>query len=160
MPRKKEPKLTNSIRELRAAAPGMTQQDLADRVGVTRQTIIALEGAHTPPRWPWPCGSPRSSARKPRTCFGSKNSRCPASTGRRWWRREPSYFFLPDFLPAFFFVEAFFGAAVLVTVAALPPAFLPNALSQPAEYLSVAPTRTIVTVVYLSTNQIHWKRWR
>jgi putative transcriptional regulator len=44
MPRKKEPTLTNCIRELRAAAPGMTQQDLADRVGVTRQTIIALEG--------------------------------------------------------------------------------------------------------------------
>ena len=44
MPRKREPKLTNSIRELRTAAPGMTQQDLADRVGVTRQTIIALEG--------------------------------------------------------------------------------------------------------------------
>jgi putative transcriptional regulator len=41
--------LTNCIRELRAAKAGMTQQDLADRVGVTRQTIIALEGgAYTP----------------------------------------------------------------------------------------------------------------
>jgi putative transcriptional regulator len=49
VPRKKEPRLTNCIRELRAAQPGMTQQDLADRVGVTRQTIVALEGgAYTP----------------------------------------------------------------------------------------------------------------
>ncbi len=49
MPRKKEPRLRNSIRELRGANGGMTQQDLADRVGVTRQTIIALEGgAYTP----------------------------------------------------------------------------------------------------------------
>jgi putative transcriptional regulator len=35
--------LTNTIRELRAAAGGMTQQQLADRVGVTRQTIHAIE---------------------------------------------------------------------------------------------------------------------
>jgi putative transcriptional regulator len=49
MPRKKEPTLTNCIRDLRAAAAGMTQQELADRVGVTRQTIVALEGgAYTP----------------------------------------------------------------------------------------------------------------
>ncbi len=48
MPRKKEPTLRNCIRELRASTE-MTQQDLADRVGVTRQTIIALEGgAYTP----------------------------------------------------------------------------------------------------------------
>jgi putative transcriptional regulator len=49
MPRKKEPALTNCVRDLRAADSGMTQQDLADRVGVTRQTIVALEGrAYTP----------------------------------------------------------------------------------------------------------------
>jgi putative transcriptional regulator len=49
MPRKKEPTLTNCIRELRTRGSGMTQQDLADHVGVTRQTIIALEGgAYTP----------------------------------------------------------------------------------------------------------------
>lgn len=49
MPRKREPKLTNRVRELRSANSGMTQQDLADRVGVTRQTIVALEGrAYTP----------------------------------------------------------------------------------------------------------------
>lgn len=44
MPRKKESTLSNCVRELRAAKAGMTQQELADRVGVTRQTIIALEG--------------------------------------------------------------------------------------------------------------------
>ncbi len=49
MPRKKEPALSNCIRDLRTASTGMTQQELADRVGVTRQTIIALEGgAYTP----------------------------------------------------------------------------------------------------------------
>ncbi|HTU27042.1 MAG TPA: helix-turn-helix transcriptional regulator [Pirellulales bacterium] len=49
MPRKKEPTLSNSIRELRTGKVPMTQQELADRVGVTRQTIIALEGgAYTP----------------------------------------------------------------------------------------------------------------
>ena len=49
MPRKKEPTLSNCVRDLRTAKSGMTQQELADRVGVTRQTIIALEGgAYTP----------------------------------------------------------------------------------------------------------------
>jgi putative transcriptional regulator len=35
--------ISNTIRELRAAA-GMTQQDLADLIYVTRQTVIAIEG--------------------------------------------------------------------------------------------------------------------
>lgn len=35
--------VTNSIRELRFAAGEMTQAELADKVGVTRQTIIAIE---------------------------------------------------------------------------------------------------------------------
>ena len=48
MPRKKEPTLSNGVRDLRSAA-GMTQQELADLVSVTRQTIVALEGqAYTP----------------------------------------------------------------------------------------------------------------
>lgn len=33
----------NRIRELRFQANEMTQQQLADRVGITRQTVIALE---------------------------------------------------------------------------------------------------------------------
>lgn len=49
MPRNKEPTLKNCVRELRGQVSGMTQQDLADRVNVTRQTIVALEGgAYTP----------------------------------------------------------------------------------------------------------------
>jgi putative transcriptional regulator len=36
------PAMRNQIRELRALRE-MTQQELADRVGVTRQTIIAME---------------------------------------------------------------------------------------------------------------------
>ena len=35
--------IANRIRELRFSSGEMTQQDLADRVGITRQTIIALE---------------------------------------------------------------------------------------------------------------------
>jgi len=37
------PGLSNSIRELRAER-SMTQQQLADAIGVTRQTVIAIEG--------------------------------------------------------------------------------------------------------------------
>ncbi len=41
--------VTNSIRSLRFAAGEMTQAELADRVGVTRQTIIAIEqGRYSP----------------------------------------------------------------------------------------------------------------
>lgn len=36
--------LTNHIRILRSRHDEMTQQELADRVGVTRQTINAIEG--------------------------------------------------------------------------------------------------------------------
>jgi putative transcriptional regulator len=37
-------KLRNSLRELRHRRGGITQQELADRVGITRQTVIAIEG--------------------------------------------------------------------------------------------------------------------
>jgi putative transcriptional regulator len=41
--------VTNSIRALRFANGEMTQADLADRVGVTRQTIIDIEqGRYSP----------------------------------------------------------------------------------------------------------------
>lgn len=35
--------LTNNIRTLRFHANEMTQQELADKTGVTRQTIVAIE---------------------------------------------------------------------------------------------------------------------
>jgi putative transcriptional regulator len=45
----KPTRVTNSIRALRFANGEMTQADLADRVGVTRQTIIAIEqGRYSP----------------------------------------------------------------------------------------------------------------
>ena len=45
----KPTKVTNSIRSLRFAHGEMTQAVLADRVGVTRQTIIAIEqGKYSP----------------------------------------------------------------------------------------------------------------
>ncbi len=41
--------VTNSIRKLRFERDEMTQQDLAERVGVTRQTINAIElGKYSP----------------------------------------------------------------------------------------------------------------
>lgn len=41
--------ITNSIRALRFSRGEMTQADLAERVGVTRQTIIAIEqGKYSP----------------------------------------------------------------------------------------------------------------
>lgn len=36
-------KLTNNLRQIRRAMPNMSQQELADIAGCTRQTIIALE---------------------------------------------------------------------------------------------------------------------
>ncbi|CAN5190120.1 helix-turn-helix transcriptional regulator [soil metagenome] len=41
--------VTNSIRALRFNHGEMTQADLADRIGVTRQTVIAIEqGRYSP----------------------------------------------------------------------------------------------------------------
>ena len=45
----KPTRITNSIRTLRFARGEMTQAQLAERVGVTRQTIIAIEqGRYSP----------------------------------------------------------------------------------------------------------------
>ena len=37
-------RITNTIRALRFAHDEMTQQELADKIGVTRQTVNAIEG--------------------------------------------------------------------------------------------------------------------
>lgn len=43
------PPITNRIRELREARGGMSQAALAEAIGVTRQTIIAIErGKYSP----------------------------------------------------------------------------------------------------------------
>jgi putative transcriptional regulator len=39
----KKPPITNKVRELREAHGGVTQAALGDAIGVTRQTIIAIE---------------------------------------------------------------------------------------------------------------------
>lgn len=45
----KPTKVTNDIRRLRFANGEMTQADLGDKLGVTRQTIIAIEhGRYSP----------------------------------------------------------------------------------------------------------------
>ena len=49
MGRPKPTRVTNDIRQLRFAHGEMTQAELAERVGVTRQTIIAIEqGRYSP----------------------------------------------------------------------------------------------------------------
>ena len=37
-------RISNEIRRLRFEAGEMTQQELADLIGVTRQTVVAIEG--------------------------------------------------------------------------------------------------------------------
>jgi putative transcriptional regulator len=44
--------LTNNIRKLRFENGQITQQQLADKVGVTRQTIIAIEAGKYAPSLP------------------------------------------------------------------------------------------------------------
>ena len=44
--------VTNQIRRLRFENGEMTQQQLADKVGVTRQTIIAIEAGKYAPSLP------------------------------------------------------------------------------------------------------------
>ncbi len=45
----KPTRITNEIRALRFAAAEMTQAELAERIGVTRQTVIAIEqGRYSP----------------------------------------------------------------------------------------------------------------
>ena len=41
--------IRNDIRSLRAEAGDLTQQALADHIGVTRQTVIAIENAKYSP---------------------------------------------------------------------------------------------------------------
>lgn len=45
----KKPIISNNIRRLRFDADEMTQADLARKVGVTRQTIVAIEKAKYSP---------------------------------------------------------------------------------------------------------------
>ena len=43
------PPITNRLREMREERGGMSQQALADAIGVTRQTVIAIElGKYSP----------------------------------------------------------------------------------------------------------------
>lgn len=45
----KQPPITNRIRELREQQGGMSQSALAEAIGVTRQTVIAIElGKYSP----------------------------------------------------------------------------------------------------------------
>jgi len=52
MARRRSERLTNQVRRLRFDHGEMTQADLAERVGVSRQTIIAIEGGGYAPSLP------------------------------------------------------------------------------------------------------------
>jgi len=52
MARRRTERLTNQVRRLRFEHSEMTQVDLAERVGVSRQTIIAIEGGGYAPSLP------------------------------------------------------------------------------------------------------------
>jgi putative transcriptional regulator len=52
MPPECDGAITNRLRRLRFDHGAMTQQELAERVGVTRQTIIALEAGKYLPSLP------------------------------------------------------------------------------------------------------------
>lgn len=45
----KKSAITNQVRRIRLARTTLTQAELADRIGVTRQTIIAIEGGRYSP---------------------------------------------------------------------------------------------------------------
>lgn len=49
MPKKPKSPISNNIRVLRFHHDEMTQKDLAEKVGVTRQTIVAIEKARYSP---------------------------------------------------------------------------------------------------------------
>ncbi len=51
MPRKSEPALRNTVRKFRTES-NQTQQELANQVGVTRQTIVAMESSAYVPSLP------------------------------------------------------------------------------------------------------------
>ena len=60
----KQPELTNQLRRLRFEHGEMTQEELARKVGVTRQTIIAIESGKYAPSLPLAFGLARVFERR------------------------------------------------------------------------------------------------
>ena len=71
MGKSKPTRLTNSIRALRFASGEMTQAQLAERIGVTRQTVIAIEQEKYSPSLEGPSASPSSSDCRWKKCFNT-----------------------------------------------------------------------------------------
>ncbi len=65
----------NRIRAFRKAA-GLRQEDLARELGVTRQTINAIENNKYDPTLPWPCGWPGCWVNRWRSCFSCPSEAC------------------------------------------------------------------------------------
>ena len=70
--------IRNEIRRLRFDQSEMTQADLADRIGVTRQTVNAIELAKYSPSLRSPFASPTSSAWRSKAFFTTS----PALSGK------------------------------------------------------------------------------
>jgi len=64
--------VANQIRRLRFEHGEMTQSDLAERIGVTRQTIAAIEAGKYGPSLRPPSASPKSSMSASKTCSSGK----------------------------------------------------------------------------------------
>ena len=82
----------NHVRRHRRQVDGMTQQDLADRVGVTRQTILSIERSSRSP----PCGGRTRIWRAPRGGSCSSWSSCGRpgcySSLLRYWGAKKTAF--------------------------------------------------------------------
>ncbi len=74
-----EERVTNSIRRLRFDHGELTQQQLAERVGVTRQTIIAIESGKYQPSLPLAFKLARAFGKTVEEVFSLENDR-PAGT--------------------------------------------------------------------------------
>jgi putative transcriptional regulator len=75
-------RIVNQLRRLRFDAGEMTQQALADRVGVTRQTIIAIEGDKYSPSLELAFKLARAFGRPLEEVFRYEGAK-PAAGGRR-----------------------------------------------------------------------------
>src|SRR5437764_15456695 len=84
----KPTRITNTIRSLRFANGEMTQAQLAERIGVTRQTVIAIEQGRYSPSLEMAFQERRDEGRRtpPVRYPGRADRRRPADAGTAWRR--------------------------------------------------------------------------
>jgi putative transcriptional regulator len=82
--------ISNRIRRLRFDHGEMTQQELADKAGVTRQTIIAIEAGKYAPSLPLAFRIARAFTPPSRACFNTRTARRQPTHRSRCTRNEGS----------------------------------------------------------------------